>query len=50
MPILHAWGMTETSPVATVASPRTQDDGWTTTHGQTRGPGRVSRYRSWSCD
>jgi fatty-acyl-CoA synthase len=26
MPILHAWGMTETSPVATVASPRTQDD------------------------
>lgn len=25
-PILHAWGMTETSPVATVASPRTQDD------------------------
>jgi fatty-acyl-CoA synthase len=26
VPILHAWGMTETSPVATVASPRTQDD------------------------
>ena len=26
VPILHAWGMTETSPVATVASSRTQDD------------------------
>jgi fatty-acyl-CoA synthase len=26
IPILHAWGMTETSPVATVASPRTQDE------------------------
>jgi fatty-acyl-CoA synthase len=26
LPILHAWGMTETSPIATVASPRTQDD------------------------
>ena len=25
-PILHAWGMTETSPVATVACRRTQDD------------------------
>jgi fatty-acyl-CoA synthase len=27
LPILHAWGMTETSPVATVSSPRTQHDG-----------------------
>ena len=26
VPILHAWGMTETSPVASVASARTQDD------------------------
>ena len=26
VPILHAWGMTETSPVATVASSRTWDD------------------------
>jgi fatty-acyl-CoA synthase len=26
VPILHAWGMTETSPVATVAIARTQDD------------------------
>jgi fatty-acyl-CoA synthase len=26
IPILHAWGMTETSPVATVASPRSHDD------------------------
>jgi fatty-acyl-CoA synthase len=29
IPLLHAWGMTETSPVATMYSPRTQHDGMT---------------------
>src|SRR3954468_4325559 len=29
VPMLHAWGMTETSPIATVSSPRSHHAGWT---------------------
>src|SRR3954453_9341234 len=29
VPMLHAWGMTETSPIATVISPRSHHAGWT---------------------
>ncbi len=29
IPLLHAWGMTETSPIATISSPRTQHDALT---------------------
>jgi len=29
VPMLHAWGMTETSPIATMSTPRTQHDGLT---------------------
>jgi fatty-acyl-CoA synthase len=29
IPLMHAWGMTETSPIATVSSPRSQHDGLT---------------------
>ena len=29
IPLLHAWGMTETSPIATVSSPRSHHAAWT---------------------
>ncbi|WP_181784135.1 long-chain fatty acid--CoA ligase [Pseudonocardia pini] len=28
LPMLHAWGMTETSPIASVSSPRSHQEGW----------------------
>ncbi|SDF75694.1 long-chain fatty acid--CoA ligase [Pseudonocardia oroxyli] len=29
LPMLHAWGMTETSPIAAVSTPRSHQEGWT---------------------
>lgn len=29
LPMLHAWGMTETSPIAALSTPRSHQEGWT---------------------